>query len=55
MMANGDTVKSKAKKARPVIKPGTKKVTTNQDVARKQRTQLKKSGSVEDALALMFK
>jgi hypothetical protein len=55
MMANGDTVKSKAKKARPVIKPGTKKVTTNQDVVRKQRTQLKKSGSVEDALALMFK
>ena len=55
MMANGDTVKNKAKKARPVIKPGTKKVTTNQDVARKQRTQLKKSGSVEDALALMFK
>lgn len=55
MMANGDTVKSKAKKARPVIKPGTKKVTTNQDVVRKQRSQLKKSGSVEDALALMFK
>lgn len=55
MMANEGTVKTKAKKARPVIKPGTKKVTTNQDVVRKQRTQLKKSGSVEDALALMFK
>lgn len=55
MMANGDTVKDKAKKARPVIKPGTKKVTTNQDVARKQRARLKQSGSVEDALALMFK
>lgn len=55
MMANEGTVKNKAKKARPVIKPGTKKVTTNNDVARKQRAQLKKSGSVEDALALMFK
>lgn len=55
MMANEAKVKTKAKKARPVIKPGTKKVTTNQDVVRKQRTQLKKSGSVEDALALMFK
>jgi len=55
MMANGDKVKSKAKGARPVIKPGTKRVTTNQDVARKQKAQLKKSGSVEDALALMFK
>ena len=55
MMANGDKVKSKAKGARPVIKPGTKKVTTNQDVTRKQQARLKKSGSVEDALALMFK
>ena len=55
MMANEGTVKNKAKKARPVIKPGTKKVTTNNDVTRKQRAQLKKSGSVEDALALMFK
>lgn len=55
IMANGDKVKSKAKGARPVIKPGTKKVTTNQDVTRKQQARLKKSGSVEDALALMFK
>jgi hypothetical protein len=55
MMANEGTVKNKAKKARPVIKPGTKKVTTNQDVVRKQRARLKQSGSVEDALALILK
>ena len=55
MMASEDTVKNKAKKARPVIKPGAKRTTTNNDVVRKQRTKLKKSGSVEDALALMFK
>lgn len=55
MMANEGTVKDKAKKARPVIKPGARKVTTNNDVVRKQRTKLRKSGSVEDALALMFK
>lgn len=55
MMANEGTVKDKAKKARPVIKPGARKVTTNNDVVRKQRTKLKKTGSVEDALALMFK
>lgn len=55
MMANEGTVKKKAKKARPVIKPGVKKVTTNNDVARKQAAKLRQSGSVEDALALMFK
>ena len=55
LMAKGEKVQDKAKKARPVIKPGAKRKTTNQDVARKQRSQLKKSGSVEDALALMFK
>ena len=55
MMANGDKVQSKAKKARKVIKPGVKPVSTKQDVTRKQRAQLKKTGSVEDALALMFK
>jgi len=55
LMAKGEKVQDKAKKARPVIKPGAKKTTTNNDVARKQRAKLKKSGSVEDALALMFK
>lgn len=55
MMANGEKVQQKAKKAKPVIKPGTKKVTTNQDVVRKKRSNLKKTGSVEAALALMLK
>jgi len=54
LMGNEDKVKGKVKKASPVIKPGTKKVTTNNDVARKKRAKLRKSGSVEDALALML-
>ena len=54
MMSKGDVVKAKAKKARPAIKPGAKKVRTNNDVVRKKRTQLKKSGSLNDALALML-
>lgn len=55
MMANGEKVQGKAKKARPVIKPGAKKVTTSKDVTRKQRANLKKSGSLDAAMALMLK
>jgi hypothetical protein len=54
MQSKGDVVKAKAKKARPVIKPGAKKVRTNNDVARQKKTQLRKSGSINDALALMI-
>ena len=54
MVANKDVVKQKAKKARPSIKPGAKRVRTNNDVERKQRSQLKKTGSINDALSLIL-
>ena len=55
MMANGDKVQQKAKKAKRPIKPGSKRVTTNRDVERKKLDNLKKSGSMEAALAAMLK
>lgn len=55
MMANGDKVQQKAKKAKQPIKPGSKRVTTNRDVERKKLDNLKKSGSMEAALAAMLK
>jgi len=54
MAANKDVVKQKAKKARPSIKPGAKRVRTSNDVDRKQRSQLKKTGSINDALSLIL-
>ena len=54
MMANGEKVQGQ-RKAKKVIKPGSKQVTTNQDIVRKKRTNLKKSGRIEDALAMMLK
>jgi len=48
-------VDEKAKKARPVIKPQAKRTADPKRVqVQKSKAQLKKSGSVEDALALMF-
>ena len=54
MMANGEKVEGQ-RKQKKVIKPGSKQVTTNKDIVRKKRTNLKKSGRIEDALALMLK
>lgn len=54
IVSKGDVVKAKAKKARPAIKPGAKKVSTKGDVARKQRAQLRKTGSLQDALSMML-
>ena len=54
MMAGKETVQNKVKKAKPAIKPGAKKVSTKTDVVRKQRERLKKSGSIDDALALIM-
>lgn len=54
IMAGKDAVQQKAKKARPVVKPGAKKVSTNGDVVRKQRDRLKKTGSINDALSLIL-
>lgn len=52
MMAGKETVQKKVKKA-PPIKAGAKKVRTNGDANRKAREKLKRSGSIEDALALI--
>jgi len=54
MMANKDVVREKAKKARPSIKPGAKKVSTNGDAVRKRKDRLKKTGSINDALSLIL-
>ena len=55
IMAGNSTVESKLKKARPLMKAGTKKMPDS--AAKKQRQQLsrlKKSGSIHDAAALLF-
>ena len=54
MMAGKETVQNKVKKAKPAIKPGAKRVSTKTDAARKQHERLKKSGSIDDALALIM-
>ena len=55
LMAGTSDVKSKLKKARPLMKAGAKK---QPDSAKKKQSQqmsrLKKSGSVEDAVAMLF-
>lgn len=52
LQAGKETVKKKVKKA-PPIKAGAKKVRTNGDRNRQAREKLKRSGSIEDALALI--
>ena len=52
LQAGKETVKKKVNKA-PPIKAGAKKVRTNGDKARKAQEKLKRSGSIEDALALI--
>ena len=52
LQAGKETVKKKVNKA-PPIKAGAKKVRTNGDKARKAKEKLKRSGSIEDALALI--
>ena len=54
MMAGKGEVQKKVQKAKPAIKPGAKKVSTKTDAVRKQKERLKKSGSIEDALALIM-
>ena len=53
MIAGKDQVKQKVQKAKPMIKAGAKKVSTKGDASRKAREKLKRSGSIEDALALI--
>ena len=52
LQAGKDTVKKKVKKA-PPIKAGAKKVRTNNDRQRQAQEKLKRSGSIEDALAMI--
>ena len=52
LQAGKETVKKKVNKA-PPIKAGAKRVRTNGDKARKAQEKLKRSGSIEDALALI--
>ena len=52
MMSGKKDVQSKVQKAKPAMKPGAKRVSTKSDAARKQKDRLKKSGSIDDALAL---
>jgi len=55
IMAGNSTVESKLKKARPLMKAGTKKMPDSAvKKQRQQLSQLKKSGSIHDAAALLF-
>jgi|TARA_R110000868_G_scaffold92271_4_gene255962 hypothetical protein len=55
MMAGTSSVESKLKKARPLMKAGAKKQPDSMAKKRsKQMSQLKKSGSIHDAAALLF-
>ena len=56
MQSNRKKVDQKAQTARPVIKAGVKKSQDGQAANRKKaETRLRRSGSIEDALALMLK
>jgi hypothetical protein len=57
IMAGKDKAAKKTAGAKPVVKPGAKKVgdPTRKKVQRQQKARLRQSGSINDALALMFK
>jgi len=57
IMAGKAKADKKSAKAKPMVKPGAKKVasSTSKKVQRQQKAKLKQSGSIEDAIALMFK
>ena len=55
MQANRKNVDAKAKKAKPVVKAGAKKVESGKTATRKKaQDRLRKSGSIADALDLML-
>ena len=54
LQQKGDIVREKSKKARKPVKAGAKKVQTRSPAERKQRDKLRRSGSIDDALALML-
>lgn len=57
IMAGKAKADKKTAKAKPMVRPGAKKVesTKSKKVQRQQRAKLKQSGSIDDAIALMFK
>ena len=55
IMAGKTKAETKAQKAKPMLKAGAKKKSTQGDAARKIRQKLKQSGSIEDAMALMIR
>jgi len=56
LMANKETVVKKAKpKATRVVKAGAKKTRSNVTEVRNQRSKLKRSGRIEDAMSLLLK
>ena len=55
MVSGGSDVQAKLKKARPLMKSGSKKLPDSAGKKqRQQMSQLKKSGSIEDAALLLF-
>ena len=54
MQAGKASAKGKAKKPKAPIKAGAKKVNTKGREAQKQRQKLKQTGSISDAMSLMF-
>jgi len=54
LKAKETAAKAKVKDARPVVKPGVKKTTSNHSKRQDQRKRLKQTGSDDDAIALML-
>ena len=55
LQANRKNVDQKAKKAKPMVKAGAKRVEDGQAATRsKAQQKLRKSGSIEDAIGLMI-
>lgn len=54
LQKKGDIVREKTKKARKPIKAGAKKTVNKNAAAQKQRDKLRRSGSIDDAMALIL-
>jgi len=55
LMAGKDKAAKKVSGAKPVVKPGSKKIGDGkQKVQQRHKAQLKQSGRIEDAIALLI-
>lgn len=54
LQSGKDIVRQKSKKARKPVKAGAKKTASKTDAVRKQRDKLRRSGSIDDAMALIL-